>query len=35
MRRDDVRVDVHFDDHQRTVVRDYYEDSFRHGRRLS
>jgi len=31
-RRGDVRVSVHFDDHQRTVVREYYEDSFRHGR---
>jgi len=30
--RGDVRVTVHFDDHQRSVVRDYYEDSFRHGR---
>ena len=29
-RRDD-RVSVHFDDHQRTVVREYYQDSFRHG----
>ena len=30
--RGDVRVNVHFDDHQRAVVREYYEDSFRHGR---
>ncbi len=30
--RSDVRVSVHFDDHQRTVVREYYQDSFRHGR---
>jgi len=30
--RDDVRVSVYFNDHQRTVVRDYYEESFRHGR---
>jgi Ni/Co efflux regulator RcnB len=29
--RRDVRVSVHFDDHQRTVVREYYQDSFRHG----
>lgn len=29
--RGDVRVSVHFDDHQRTVVREYYQDSFRHG----
>ncbi|ODU50712.1 MAG: hypothetical protein ABS92_02085 [Thiobacillus sp. SCN 63-374] len=28
----DVRVSVHFNDHQRTVVRDYYEERFRHGR---
>lgn len=31
-RRSDVRVDVRFDDHQRTVVREYYRDSFTHGR---
>ncbi len=30
--RGDVRVSFHFDDHQRTVVRDYYEESFKHGR---
>lgn len=30
--RGDVRVNLHFDDHQRAVVREYYEDSFRHGR---
>ena len=30
--RGDVRVNVHFDDHQRAVVREYYDDSFRHGR---
>ena len=28
----DVRVSVHFNEHQRAVVRDYYEESFRHGR---
>lgn len=28
----DARVSVYFNDHQRTVVRDYYEESFRHGR---
>ncbi len=28
----DVRVSVHFNDHQRMVVRDYYEEGFRHGR---
>ena len=31
-RRGDVRVGARFDDHQRIVVRDYYEESFRHGR---
>ena len=30
--RGDARVSFHFDDHQRTLVRDYYEDSFKHGR---
>lgn len=30
--RGDVRVSVHFDDRQRTVVHDYYEESFKHGR---
>lgn len=30
--RGDVRVSVHFDDHQRTAVREYYAGSFRHGR---
>jgi Ni/Co efflux regulator RcnB len=29
--RGDVRVEVHFDDHQRMAVREYYRDSFRHG----
>lgn len=28
----DVRVSVHFGDHQRSVVREYYEESFKHGR---
>ncbi|MGE5320320.1 MAG: RcnB family protein [Hyphomicrobiaceae bacterium] len=31
-RRGDVRGGLHFDDHQRAVVREYYADSFRHGR---
>lgn len=30
--RGEVRVGVHFDDHQRTVVHDYYEASFKQGR---
>ena len=29
--RRDERAKVHFDDHQRAVVRGYYEDRFRHG----
>lgn len=28
----EVRVSVYFNDHQHTVVRDYYEESFKHGR---
>jgi Ni/Co efflux regulator RcnB len=28
----DVRVSVHFGDRDRAVVREYYEDSFKHGR---
>lgn len=30
--RGDARVNVYFNDHQRSVVREYYEDSFRSGR---
>lgn len=30
--RGDVRLSLHFDDRQRRVVHDYYEESFRHGR---
>ena len=29
--RGDVRVNMYFGDRQRTVVREYYQDSFRHG----
>ena len=28
----EVRVGVYFNDHQRTAVHDYYEESFQHGR---
>ncbi|MBI3432983.1 MAG: hypothetical protein HY018_12325 [Hydrogenophilales bacterium] len=29
--RGDVRVNMYFGDHQRAAVREYYQDSFRHG----
>lgn len=30
--RGDVRMNAYFGDHQRAVVREYYQDSFKHGR---